>query len=137
PYNGPGSTFEYVLSSITYTGTASPAGTACNQDNTQARSVRFNYTFDRPDMRTTYHYGVATPMTARLSSITTAVPALSVSVVPPRAVSDGTTVAVYNLSYVPSNATRRSLLHSVQLCATAACASDLSLPPTYFNYQND
>jgi RHS repeat-associated protein len=139
---------EVNLSSITYTGHGSADSGTCTLDPAldAPRAVRFNYSTDRHDLRTSYQYGAATPMTRRLASITTSVPQLTPTV-PPRVGSDSQTVRTYLLGYADSHATGRSLLQTVQVCAAAsaataadpksACASDLSLPATTFTYQND
>jgi RHS repeat-associated protein len=139
---GNGPTRQYVgdsesvfLATILYSGYGNADTGNCGLD-ASARTVQFTYTDDRPDKRTTYLYGSATSLYFRLQSIATKVPSLSTAV-PGRMGSDGTTVRVYKLAYAVSNATGRSLLHSVQLCAEATCSSDLALPPTVFTYRDD
>ncbi len=126
---------EVLLFLIQYSGYGSADAGVCTIDG-NARKVQFTYSQDRPDKRTTYRYGVPTSVFFRLQSISTTVPALSTAV-PARTSTDGTTVRIYNLTYATSNATGRSLLHSVQLCTEATCSIDLALPPTVFAYSDD
>src|SRR5262249_9376321 len=131
-----GDSENVTLRSILYSGYGNADTATCTRDGS-TRTVEFTYTEDRQDKRTTYLYGAASSLYYRLQSIATKVPSLSATV-PPRGVgSDGTTVRVYKLAYAVSNATRRSLLSSVQLCAEATCSSDVALPPTVFTYQDD
>lgn len=118
---------EPVLADVAYTGSMAPYTTPgwpefqqCTID-ANARHVSFEYE-NRPDNRTTYRYGVAVPMTVRLKAVTTKL---------------GTqAVRRYELSYTQSDATGRSLLTSVQLCAGQTCGTE-TLPPTTFTYQQD
>ena len=110
---------EAVLSTVVYTGTRS--GNQCVTP-TDARTIEFAYTGDREDKRTTYRFGVASPMTARLAAIQTKVGA--------------TPVRRYELGYKMSVATRRSLLQTVTVCGGGACGVE-KLRPTTFAYQED
>jgi RHS repeat-associated protein len=125
---------EVLLSGITYTGnwnTSLPVTSATCTQEASTRSIQFSYS-PRADRRTTYRYGVASPMTMLLTSITTTVSALSTAV-PARAGSDGQTARIYNLNYSASNSTTRSLLRSIQLCADPTCTQ--ALPATTFSYR--
>src|SRR5438132_1720608 len=112
---------ERLLTSVSYTGTGSPGTNQCVV-GADARSVEFAYTGDREDKRTTYRFGVASPMTARLAAISTKVGA--------------NYVRRDELSYAMRGATRRSLLQTVNLCAGGACGAE-KLPPITFSYQQE
>jgi RHS repeat-associated protein len=121
-FRGTGGDPERVLTSISYTGTSASMSASLCSTGTDARSVEFEYTSDREDKRTTYRFGVASPMTVRLAAIKTKV--------------GGQYVRRYELNYKTSNATRRSLLQSVTLCAGATCGVE-KLPSTTLTYQED
>jgi RHS repeat-associated protein len=128
--------YETVLQQITYSGSWSAgAPNTCTAD-ANARKVVFNYDVGtRPDIRTTYQYGVPHTMALRLKSIVTSAPGLSTTV-PARFASDGSTVRTYSLQYRISEATGRSLLQQVQACAPDCSITGLKLTPTVFNYQS-
>ena len=108
------------LASITYTGNGKRPERQCHTD-VDARSVEFSYA-DREDNRTTYRFGVASMLIARLAAISTKV--------------GSQYVLRYELQYEQSASTRRSLLTSVALCAGRTCDKE-RLQPTAFRYQND
>jgi RHS repeat-associated protein len=113
---------EHALSRIVYTGTIS--GGQC-LTATDARSVEFAYTQDRPDRRTTFAFGIASMMVSRVSAIHTTV--------------GGSAVRTYDLGYKTSTATNRSLLRAVTLCVGGDCGSPdaKKLPSTTFVYSEE
>ena len=111
---------EWALTSIYYTGTASAGTWTCNFDG-HYNKISFDYQ-DRPDHRTTYRVGAADIMTQRLVAI--------------RTETEAQAIRRYELSYKQSDATNRSLLVSVKVCAGATCGA-AALPATTFQYQED
>lgn len=102
---------EYYPAKISYTGN--------NKANLAAtRSIRFEYDTNRPDPSFSYVAGTMVKSNARLLSLSTYV--------------DDSLVKKYNINYIISNQTNRSLISSISECGNDGSC----LAPTTFSWNN-
>lgn len=116
---------QLLISQILYT------GRDLNDKLTSGtRIVRFNYEA-RPDVSVTYVAGAQLRETRRLKSIVISMPLDSANQ------ATATTVREYDLSYVQSEASGRSLLTSLKECGYQNNGARPCLPTTRFTWENE